>query len=304
MPTARGEVSAAVGERERECEAPPCEVVAVVGGYSFPARTEARVDGYLPEEGRWVRLPDLPEARHHPAAAGLDDGTIVVSGGAPSATDERPTSQVWALAPDADDWTAIQDLPEPRWGHRMVGVDDRLVAVGGHGGETTFVWSETDGWSAAAPIAKELDHLGAVEIEGEIWTIGGRHELEFTSRVAIYNPEQDAWRDGPDLPEPVSAAGVGVVDNALVVVSGEEYGLLTGGILTDSWMYDLDGDEPAWQRIAGPPMDVHGAGDAVVGSGDDERLLVLGGAHWHAEWSIFSWTNRVQVLSEPRSKSP
>lgn len=36
MSTARGEVSAAVGQRKAGCNDPPFEVVAVVGGYGYP----------------------------------------------------------------------------------------------------------------------------------------------------------------------------------------------------------------------------------------------------------------------------
>lgn len=305
MPLARGEVSAAVGQRDAGCDEPPCEVVAVVGGYAYPGRTLARVDGYLPDEDRWIDLPDLPEPRHHPAAAGLPDGTIVTSGGAPSFADEEPQDEVWALAPDADDWEPIESLPEPRWGHRLVAMDNRLISIGGHGGDTTFVWTETNGWTDAAPIPMERDHLGAVVIDDEVWAIGGR-DPDFTDRVDIYDPEADRWRDGPPLPEPTSAAAVGVVDDVLVVISGEEFGGLTGGIIDASWMLDLrnlddeqNSDQP-WRPLIDPPEDVHGAGDAVVGTGDDQRLLVIGGATWHAHWSALSWIDDVQVLHAPQ----
>ncbi len=298
MPTARGEVSAAVGEREQGCDTPPCEVVAVVGGFGYPAKTLDRVDGYIPDEDRWIELPDLPEPRHHPAAAGLPDGTIVVTGGAPSATDEVPTDDVWALAPDADGWESLDPLPEGRWAHRLVSVGDRLVSIGGHGGDSTHLWEPGVGWSEGHAIPRQRDHLGAVVIDDEVWAIGGR-DPESKARIDIYNPGEDQWRDGPQLPEPTSAAAVGVVDDFLVVVSGEDYGGVTGGIIEAAWMLDLTDDDGSWRPLVEPPLHVHGAGDAVVGQPGDQRLLVLGGADWHAHWSALSWTDRVQVLHDP-----
>lgn len=302
MPVERGEIGAAVGSRVDECPEPDCEVVAVAGGFSYPARTRKRVDGYLVESDRWVSLPDLPEARHHPAAAGLEDGTFVVSGGARSATDEEPTDDVWALTPDGDDWESIEGLPEPRWGHRLVELEGRLYAVGGHGGATTFVWDRQEGWSSAAPLPEVRDHLGAVVVDGEIWVVAGRDDEVFTSRVDIYDPDEDRWRDGPALPEPTSAAAVGVVDGRLVVVSGEEADGLTGGIVREAWMIEAGDEEADWEPMVRPPEEVHGAGDVVVGDERDRRLLVLGGASWHVEWSALQWTDRVQVLEEPRER--
>lgn len=303
MPLARGEVGAAVGTRVGDCPEPDCEVVAVVGGYSYPARTERRVDGYLPDQDLWVGLPDLPEARHHPAAAALEDGTFVVTGGAPSATDEEPTDDVWALAPDAVEWERLEPMPEKRWGHRLVEHDGRLYAIGGHGGTTTLVWERGEGWSTEPPIPQARDHLGAALVDGEIWVVAGRDD-EFTARVDIYDPEAENWRNGPDLPEPTSAAAVGVVDGRLVVVSGEEADALTGGIVRQAWMRPVVDEQAEWKPMVRPPEEVHGAGDVVVGDGEDERLLVLGGASWHVEWSALQWTERVQVLDEPREAVP
>jgi hypothetical protein len=299
MPVARGEGSATVGQVVEGCDEPPCSAIVVVGGLSFPYRTESRVDGYLLEEERWVRLPDLPEARHHLGAAALPDGTVVVSGGAPSIADWSSTSDVWALAPGASDWTALEPLPEPRWGHRLVAVGDRLVAVGGQEGATTFVWSEGDGWTAGAPIPEIRDHLGAVAIDGEVWVIGGRSE-DLTDRVDIYDPDTDSWRSGPSLPEPTSGAAAGVIDRTLVIVSGEDDSLLTGGIVRDAWMLDLDNVDAGWAALAPPPLDLHGASDAIAGEGDDARLFVLGGSSRHGALSALAWNDRVFVLDEPQ----
>jgi hypothetical protein len=298
MPVARGEGSAALGAVGEGCNEPPCPAIIVVGGLSFPFRTESRVDAYLLDEEHWVSLPDLPGARHHLAAAALPDGTVVVSGGAPSVVDWSPTDDVWALEPGASGWAVFEPLPEPRWGHRLVAVGDRLVAVGGQEGDATFVWSEDDGWTAGAPIPEIRDHLGAVAVDGEVWVIGGRNE-GLTDRVDIYDPDDDAWRSGPALPEPTSGVAVGVIDRTLVAVSGEDDSLLSGGIVRDSWMLDLDNVDAGWSALAPPPMDLHGAGDAVAGEGDEARLFVLGGASRHGALSALAWNDRVFVLESP-----
>ncbi len=301
MPAARGELSATIAMRESGCEAPPCEVVVAVGGFAAPFSTSTRAEAYIVDEDRWIELPDLPSSRHHLATAALDDGTIVVTGGAGSGIDWDPTDDVWALAPDSDEWTQLDSLPDARWGHRMVNVDGQLVLVGGYGGADTMIYTPGDGWQLGAPIPVPRDHLGAVVVDGEVWVIGGRDD-EIKDRVDIYDPAEDAWRDGPALPEPTSAAAVGLVDRTLVVVAGEDDSVIGGGIVRDSWMLDVDDSDSGWQPLVRPPEDMHGAGDAVIGSGDDARLLIIGGASRHGAFSPLAWSDRVMVLEDPQSR--
>ena len=298
MPEPRGEGSAAVGMREQGCDDPPCQIVAVTGGFEPLFSTSSRVEAWLPDEDRWIRLPDLPEARHHLAAAGLPDGSLVVTGGAGSLISWDPTDDVWILRPDSDEWASLDPLPEPRWGHRAVAVDDQVVVVGGHGGDTTFIWEEGEGWRTGEPIPRARDHLGAVVVDGEIWVIGGR-DHRIRDRVDIYDPSNDTWREGPSLPEPTSAAAVGLVDRTLIVASGEDDSVLSGGMVRESWLLDVDGEKPEWRPMVRPPQDMHGAGDAVIGEGEDARLLILGGATRHGAFSPLDWSDRLMILEAP-----
>ncbi len=299
MPVVRGELSAAVGLREIECENSPCEVVVAVGGFESPFSTSSRAEGYIVDEDRWVELPDMPGARHHLAAAALEDGSIVVTGGARSVLDWDATDSAWYLAPDREEWTALESLPEPRWGHRLVRVGEELILIGGHGGEDTLTWTFADGWQRRAPIPEQRDHLGAVVVDDEVWVIGGRHD-EIKDRVDIYDPAADEWRDGPALPEPTSAAAVGLIDRALVVVAGEDDSTFRGGMVRDSWMLDVDDPDAGWRPMVKPPQDVHGSGDAVIGEGDDARLLVIGGSTRHGAFSPLDWSDRLMVLEDPQ----
>jgi hypothetical protein len=295
----RGELSATTGIRADGCENPPCDVVVAVGGFEPLFSTSNRAEAYVIDEDRWIELPDMPGARHHLGSAALEDGTIVVAGGASSALDWEPHDDVWALAPEGEEWTSLEPLPEPRWGHRMVRVDDQLILVGGHGGEDTLIHTFAEGWQRGAPIPDPRDHLGAVVVDGEVWVIGGRHD-EIKDRVDVYDPAADEWRDGPPLPEATSAAAVGLVDRTLVVVAGEDDSVLGGGIIRESWMLNVDNPDAGWQPLVKPQEDMHGAGDAVIGDGEDARLLIIGGASRHGMFSPLDWSDRVMVLEEPQ----
>lgn len=302
MSAPRGESSAAVGLRTSGCENPPCEVIVVAGGFEPLFSSSTRVEAYIIEEDRWIDLPDLPAPRHHPGVAALDDGTIIVTGGTSGTISWEPRDNAWALVPDHDEWTRLDPLPEPRWGHRLLGIGNQLVLIGGHGGEDTLTWTFEDGWRRGAPIPEPRDHLGAVVVDDEIWVIGGRDgDLKHT--VDLYHPESDTWRDGPNLPEATSAASVGLLDRWLVVIAGEDDSVIGGGMVRNSWMLDVDEPKPGWIPMTDPPQDMHGAGDAVVGTGEDSRLFVLGGAARHGAFSPLAWSDRVMVLGDPQPRA-
>lgn len=299
MLESRGEGSAVVGMRASGCDDPPCEVIVVAGGFEPVFSTSDRVEGYLVDEDRWIELPDLPSPRHHLATAALEDGTIVVTGGTQGLTGWEPRDNAWALAPDADEWTRLDPLPEPRLGHRSLSMGDQLILIGGHGGEDTLLWTFEDGWQRGAPIPEPRDHLGAVVVDDEIWVVGGR-DGDIKHTVDLYNPAEDSWRDGPNLPVATSGAAIGLLDRWLVVVAGEDDSVIGGGMVRNSWMLDVDEPKPGWIPMTEPPVDMHGAGDAVVGEGDDARLFVLGGSGRHGALSPLSWSDRVMVLDDPQ----
>lgn len=130
-----------------------------------------------------------------------------------------------------------------------------------------------------------------MSVGGRLFAVGGRDgDRELTTRVDVYDPELDAWRAGPALPAPTSAAAMGVVDGRIHVVDGEDPATFTGGVLDEHWV--LAPDEEIWEQ--GPPsrLAVHGAADGVIG----DRLHIVGGATRQGALSVLSWTDQVQVL--------
>jgi hypothetical protein len=285
LPEARGEGAGAV------VETPDGPRLAVVGGLTGFGRTSDEVAFYDPAADSWSSGPPLPDPRHHLAAAAIGE-TLYVSGGSPSGRElETPTPQLWALPGPDGDWESLEPLPQPRWGHRLVAVDERLFAVGGQPGPQVQIYEPGRGWSLGAPIPEVRDHLGVVALDGEIWVLGGRDEdRELTARVDVYDPEEDAWRPGPPLSAAVSAAAVGVVNGRIHVVDGEDPATFTGGVLDTHWV--LDPDQETWDEAPSSRLAVHGAADGVI----DDRLHVVGGAARQGALSVLSWTDEVQVF--------
>lgn len=285
LPGPRGESAGAVLDTDEG------ERLAVVGGLRGLGRTTDAVTLYDPGADAWTRAPALPGPRHHPAAAGLD-GRLHVTGGTASAVDlGAATPQLWAWEPGGEAWEELEPLPRPRWGHRLIAHDGRLYAVGGRPGARVQIYEPEEGWRLGAPIPEVRDHLGVVAHDEELWALGGRDaDEELTARVDVYDPARDTWRAGPDLPAPVSAAAVGVVDARIHVVDGEDPATLGGGVLDAHWV--LDPAVGSWEPGAPSRLPVHGAADGVVGG----RLHVAGGATRQGALSVTAWTDEVQVL--------
>lgn len=282
LPDRRGELAGAVSGalfvEDRE------EFV-VVGGLTGLGRTSNAVRAYDAEADAWRARQSLPEPRHHAAATGLEDGTLLVAGGAAGARGWTPTSDVWLQ--DGDGWREGPAMPEGRYGHQMVTLDGVVYVIGGHGPSGRTLIFDDGSWRTGAAMPEPRGHLGAAVVDDEIWAIGGRNG-GVTARVDIYDPDADAWRSGPALPTPTSGAAVAAVDGTPVVVGGEDPQVPGGGIVEGAWFYD----GRSWQSLPRPPLAVHGAATGVV----DGQLVIAGGASRHGILSVLAWTAAVQVL--------
>lgn len=290
MPNPRGETTAAVAG----------DLLYVIGGLAgLAAQASADVSVYSPATDSWGAGPPLPEARHHAAAVALD-GAIYVSGGAASATDWSPRDRLWVLAPGGTAWRELAPMPQARYGHRMVAVGERLYVVGGvpgggAAGQATIAIlayePELNTWSEAAALPLNRDHLAAVVVDGEIWTIGGRANGLNHARVDIYDPATDAWRDGPALPVSTSGASEGAVDGVIYISGGEDPG--AGVIVDRHWQLDTRvGSTAAWEALEPPPLTVHGAPGAVLNG----RFVIVSGSLRAAGQSSTAWTGATQLL--------
>lgn len=296
LPEPRGEFAAAVGARldddcppgDPACTASPVRLF-VVGGLAGLGNTVATVSIYNPEANAWRRGPDLPEGRHHPAAAGWG-GVVYVSGGSTSATSWDPLPNLWMLSPVADSWERLPEMPEGRMGHQMAPIAGKLYVVGGRG-ETSNVLiydiAERT-WSLGAEMPGKRDHLAIAIVGSRIYAIGGRDD-ELTARVDVYDTASDAWSEGPALPIPMSAMAAGSTADGIHVVGGEDPATLGGGVI-DRHFHLLPGGQ-AWQEAELPIVATHGSASAVLNS----DLVVVGGARRQGALSVLGWTGVTQV---------
>jgi hypothetical protein len=125
-------------------------------------------------------------------------------------------------------------------------------------------------WSTLAEAPLEVTEVAATAFEGELWTAGGlTADGEVTAAVQIYDPSRDAWREGPDLPEPVHHASLVSTASDLVLIGG--YRTLAFDPVADVFLLDPEND--TWLEATALP-EPRGAG---AGAWDGDRIVYGGG---------------------------
>lgn len=251
--------------------------VYVVGGFvgnplALPSDV---VEVYDVAANTWGRVAPFPLADAHHIGAAVADGKLyaigALTGGAFAAID-----RLYVYDPIEDEWTRLDDLPEPRGAMGAAHVDGRLYAVGGTDadGATTArhdVYDiESNQWTEVAPLPSPRDHLAVVAIDGMIYAVGGRRFLVNTGEVNRYDPQTNEWETLTPMPTARGGIAAAVLNGRLVVVGGE--GFSPNRVFDEVEIYDPATDE--WTSLAPMATVRHGMGAAVVG----DLMYVPGGA--------------------------
>lgn len=190
----------------------------------------------------------------------------------PAANSSTPTVQVLQAT-----WLERASLPEARSAAAVVVYQEQIYVLGGEtaAGVSAAVLRydpQNDQWQELAAKPTAVRYAGAAVLAGQILVPGGLDAAGKPSAVLeIYNPQDNRWSAGPDLPQPLA-------DYALLAFEGRLY--LFGGwdgsrVSAETYIF-LPGATPAqgeWQRLTPLPAARRGAG-AAQASG---RIFVLGG---------------------------
>ncbi len=262
MPTARSEVAAAaIGSR-----------IFVVGGIDGFGKTLATVEVYDTISDIWTKLVDLPQPRHHAAAAVLD-GVLYIIGGM-SDLAGKPAADVFVFYEGSNEWQMKASLPTPRGALATALIDRKIYAIGGIGplgvtSELAVFEPDENKWEIKTQALNKRDHLAAASINEKLYVAGGRVE-SLTKNLAlleIYDPVLDVWTQA--TPMPLARGGIGGTGlEGLFVVAGGEHPLGT--------FSDVDAFDPKakkWVSFPRLPTARHGLGVAAFGS----MLFAIGG---------------------------
>ncbi|PIQ20768.1 MAG: galactose oxidase [Cytophagales bacterium CG18_big_fil_WC_8_21_14_2_50_42_9] len=136
--------------------------------------------------------------------------------------------------------------------------------------------TKTNKWERKADAPIEMNHFQAVTYNDEVYVIAafqGKYPHETPiSRIYIYNPKQDKWREGPEIPAERlrGSAGVTVYKDKIYLVAGITDGHYDGHV---TWFDEYDPKTNSWRKLPDAPH----ARDHVSISIADDKLVVAGG---------------------------
>ena len=208
----------------------------VVGGTptASSATAKASAEIYDPRNGQWSATTDMLNARAYPMVVKLNDGSILVAGGA---FDGAPIDAAERYSPDYGGWMQAGTMKSPRTqGTATLLADGRvLVAGGGNTAAPTFAATAsaeiydpaTNAWTAAASMSLPRTlHTATLLGDGEVLVAGGATTYTgglgtVTASAEIYDPRADAWHAAA----PMSVAryigsAVGLANGQVMVLGG------------------------------------------------------------------------------------
>ena len=245
LPEPRTEVAAALAGDQ----------IVAVGGFVENGANSARTDAYSITADRWSRLPDLPVAVDH-AAAASSAGRVYVVGG--YGGDRQPLRKAYVL--DGGAWRELPDPPEARAAAAAAVALGRLYVVGGLDGrglaQVALALDLKSGRWSRIPGPTPREHLAAAAARGRVYAVGGRSAGIDTNTRAFesYDPRTRRWTKLARLPSARGGTGATAVTGAIVSVGGEQ----PSGTIASVYAYDLR--TKRWRRLPDLPSPRHGLG--------------------------------------------
>lgn len=180
----------------------------------------ATVEIYDPQSRRFRLGPPLPRAADQVVALTVD-GRLYAIGGADA---EGPAPDVLSIAAGEKVWSPCAPVPGPLQQASGCVLDSKIYIAAGPGAKCPglFVydpgqdrWDQIETPAPQAPQAPMCTAFG-----GEVWVMGGRGAGGRQTATYIYSPVSGAWRQGPDIPLPVSWAAAADAEGRLLIAGG------------------------------------------------------------------------------------
>lgn len=148
-------------------------------------------------------------------------------------------------------------------------------------------------WSVGATVPLPFNHVQATEYQGLIWVIGafqdnGFPEEEPSEYVSVYDPANNVWMQGPQIPRPRGGGGLVVHEEKFYLVGGNTKGHAGGYV---PWLDEYDPVTGQWRILPDASHSRDHFHAAVVGN----ALYAVGGRQTSAENSFGNTVAEVDV---------
>jgi DNA-binding CsgD family transcriptional regulator len=200
---------------------------------------------------------------------------FVLSLGVQNSVDAAPT-------PDTTRWQILEPMPTARRSMAVSAFENHIYVIGGRTDVGVTNVNErysvdSNSWSTIAEKPTPVFEVGAVVIGGKIYIPGGRIETgDVTTNLEIYDPHQNTWERGADLPAGLSAYAIVEFEGNIYLFGG------WNGQEFVNWVYKYDPVQDVWEQKSSMSIPRGYSGAAVVG----ESIFVLGGYDGRSSQSV------------------
>lgn len=265
MHQARGYLTAVFMEDEGE----NTKVIAVGGG-GDDGSVSAEV--YDPKMDAWMPVKAMGTARAHPSVVLLDDGQVLVAGGA---------GEVGVLAgaesydPNVDAWNPAEPMKDARKGHTATRLGGgKILVVGGENEGGVLSSSEVYDQNAWLPTASlqtaRHGHSATKLSNGAVLVVGGENNGPLAG-AELYDPALQAWKTVGAMSQARHHHTATLLINGKVLVVG---GHGKDGALDSAELYDPGAE--SWSTVEPLPETRSGHTAALLATGG---VMVAGGGH-------------------------
>jgi N-acetylneuraminic acid mutarotase len=257
----------------------------VFGGYvNASIKTTGQVARFDPGAStRWTTLRNMPENLTHSGTT-TDFNYVYLAGGYVGdwlGKTTPVTRHVWRYDTATDTWTRMLNLPVDRSAGALVRVGRKLhffAGVDPHKRDRGDHWvldlRKPTKWVTAPSLPDPRNHLGAAEIGGKIYAIGGQHNLDEDtgndSDVHAFDVVTGTWSQVASLPKPLSHThnSTFILGDKIVSVGGS-----TSGVESVADVLSYDPAANKWSTLGQLPLPLSAAtADPIAG-----HILVTGG---------------------------
>ncbi|MBZ9630782.1 galactose oxidase [Salegentibacter sp. LM13S] len=146
---------------------------------------------------------------------------------------------------------------QERHENAFVQAGKRFILIGGRGNKPIDIYdTENQIWKKGAQPPLEIHHTQAVSLDGLVYVLGaftgGWPDEDPIPNIYIYDPLEDLWIKGPEIPEDRrrGAAGVAVKDKKIYLINGIRNGHTSGWV---NWFDEYDVYKNEWKKLPDSP---------------------------------------------------
>ena len=204
--------------------------IFIIGGFT-PIGITDKVEAMDLKTGSWTTRSSLPLPLHHSTASAVN-GKIYVIGGFENSL-WNPVAHTFEYEPKTDRWTRKKTMPTPRGALASAVINGKIHLIGGAYKQFFRLINtsahesydpKSDSWKPLPPLPTKRDHLAAVAVDGFLYAIGGRLNVNYKHNLFIneaYNSKTRKWIRKADMPTARSGISAQTLNGVIFVFGGE-----------------------------------------------------------------------------------